>query len=75
MARVSSFELYNRILEGKLPTILAELRAEGLSLEDIAYRLRDMNVQAKAGTVGRWLKEQNIAPVPSTTTTTAAKAS
>lgn len=70
MARASSFDLYNRILDGKLRDILAELRAEGNSLEEIAFRLRAMNVQASGGTIGRWLKEQGI-----TTTSAEAKAS
>jgi len=62
MARSSTFDLYNRILKGKFPQMLADWRAEGLSLEEIAYRLRDIDVQATANTVGRWLKEQGITP-------------
>lgn len=64
MARHSSFELYDRILDGKLRSIIADLRAEGHSLEEIAYRLRDKDVKASAGTIGRWIKEQGIAPAP-----------
>lgn len=75
MARQSSFDLYDRILGGKLRQILADLRAEGHSLEEIAFRLRGLDVQATGGTVGRWLKEQNItattAATPSTTDTEA----
>lgn len=60
MARTSSFDLYDRILDGKLRQILADLRAEGHSLEEIAFRLRALDVQASGGTIGRWLKEQGI---------------
>ncbi len=60
MARQSSFDLYDRILDGKLRQILSDLRAEGHSLEEIAFRLRGLDVQASGGTVGRWLKEQGI---------------
>jgi len=62
MGAQSTFDLYDRILGGQLRRLLADWRAEGLSLEDIAYRLRDMDVQAKSVTVGRWIKEQGITP-------------
>lgn len=61
MARTSSFELYDRILDGKLRGLIAGWRAEGASLEEIAFRLREMKVTASAGTVGRWIKEHDIA--------------
>lgn len=60
MAPTSTFDLYDRILGGTLRQLLTDWRTEGLSLEDISYKLRDLDVQAKAATVGRWIKEKGI---------------
>lgn len=62
MARQNSYELYDRILGGQLSDLIAGWRGEGLSLEDIAYQLRDRDIHTSANTVGRWIKEQCIVP-------------
>jgi len=62
--RVSTFPLHDKILGGQLRQILADLAAEGLSQEDITYRLRsEHNVEVSKATVRRWLAECDIRTV------------
>ena len=56
MARTSTLDLYDRLLDGQVRVQLRQWREEGLSLDEMAYRLRDMEVTASRSTVGRWLK-------------------
>lgn len=56
MARTSTLDLYDRLLDGELRQLLLTWRAEALSLDEMAYRLRDRQVTASRSTVGRWLK-------------------
>ena len=56
MARTSTLDLYDRLLDGQMRVLLRQWRAEGLSLDEMAYRLRDLDVTASRSTVGRWLK-------------------
>ena len=56
MARTSTLDLYDRLLDGQVRVLLRQWREEGLSLDEMAYRLRDMDVTASRSTVGRWLK-------------------
>ena len=55
MARTSTFLLYDRILDGGLQARLLEWREEGVSVTDMAYRLRDKDVKVAPETVRRWL--------------------
>lgn len=56
----STFLLYDRILNGELTQILTGWRAEGVSFDVMAERLRDMGVKASRSTVNRWCAEQGI---------------
>lgn len=56
MARTSTLDLYDRLLAGQMRVLLRQWRDEGLSLDEMAYRLRDLDVTASRSTVGRWLK-------------------
>ncbi len=56
MARTSTLDLYDRLLDGKVRPLLREWAHEGLSLDEMAYRLRDLDVTVSRSTVGRWLK-------------------
>lgn len=54
--RTSTFHAWDRALGGRLPEILLELRAEGLSPEDIGFRLRtEYDVKVSRSTIARWL--------------------
>lgn len=63
MARQSTFELYDRILAGGLRDLLAGWKAEGLSMEEIAFRLRGHAVTVSRDTVRRWYErmEEEVA--------------
>ena len=56
MARTSTLDLYDRLLDGQVRVLLRQWRDAGLSLDEMAYRLRDLDVTASRSTVGRWLK-------------------
>lgn len=56
MARTSTLDLYDRLLDGKVRPLLRQWAGEGLSLDEMAYRLRDLEVTVSRSTVGRWLK-------------------
>lgn len=61
-ARQSSFQLYDRILGGKLLQVIEGLRAEGLSCDRIARRLEaDHDIVVAGTTVYRWLKRAEAA--------------
>lgn len=57
MARTSRFDLYDRILGGQLASILTGMRAEGLSIVDVTFRLRALEVHVSTDTVARWLRQ------------------
>lgn len=53
--RTSTYTAWDRALNGDLTAILVAYKAEGLSLEDIAYRLRsDHDIKVSTSTVARW---------------------
>jgi transposase-like protein len=56
MSRPTTFDLYDRIVDGNLRSLLAGWREEGLSFDDVAYKLRDHGISVSRSTVGRWLK-------------------
>lgn len=56
MARTSTLDLFDRLLDGKMRPLLRQWSVEGLSLDEMAYRLRDLEVTVSRSTVGRWLK-------------------
>lgn len=59
--RTSSFPLYDRLIPGGLRPLLASLAAEGLSMEDITYKLRsEHEVTVSKATVRRWLDDCGI---------------
>ncbi len=55
MARTSTFHLYDRILDGGLQALLLGWREEGVSVTDMAFRLREQDVKVAPETVRRWL--------------------
>lgn len=61
MPKASTFPLYDRITGGKLTQLLTDWRAEGVSFDVMAERLRDMGIAASRSTVNRWCAEQGIA--------------
>ena len=59
MPGVSTFTLHDRIIGGDLEARLRAMRAEHVSYDEIAYRLRpDVNVSRS--TVARWCIELGI---------------
>ena len=48
--------LHDRIHEGRLRPLLREWSNEGLSFDEMAYRLRGIGVTASRTTVRRWLR-------------------
>lgn len=53
--RNSTFPLHDRALDGKLEGLLRGWRAEGLSLEEITFRLRtEHGTTVSVATVHRW---------------------
>lgn len=50
----SSFDLVNRAIEGKLPDRLKEMRADGLSLQQMADRFNADGFGTSLETVRRW---------------------
>lgn len=58
MGRSSTHPLVNRILDGQLDDLLTAWRAEGLSLLEITFRLRqDHDVRVSVATVQRWVND------------------
>jgi transposase len=55
--RHSTFELYDRLHGGNLGEKLSGWRAEGASLAEIAFRLREIDIPVSTDTVRRWLKD------------------
>lgn len=56
--RTSTFPLYDRLCGGQLAEILTGWQAEGLSQEEMTYRLRESHdVRVSKSTVRRWLAE------------------
>lgn len=56
MARSSTYPLVDRILDGRLADLLTDWRAEGVTLQDIAYRLRsEHDIKVSIATVKRWV--------------------
>lgn len=62
MARQSTFPLYDRILGGQLREILTTWQAEGVSLAEMSFRLRERDVHVAAETVRRWLRDLDDEP-------------
>jgi len=61
MSRTSQYELADRLLGGTLTLKLASWRADGSSLEDIAYKLRaEHDINVSTATVYRWCAAQGI---------------
>lgn len=60
MPMASTFPLYDRLLDGELPGLLAEWRAASVSFDEIADRLRAKGVQASRSTVNRWCRDLGI---------------
>lgn len=53
----------NRLAGGDLPGLLAQLRGEGLSWDDIGRRLHvDHGVEVSAETLRRWAADLGIEP-------------
>jgi len=66
MARTSTFLLYDRILNGKLEPLLLAWRAEGVSVTDMAFRLRAQEqIKVAPETVRRWLRKLDAEQVAS----------
>ncbi len=57
--RTSTFDLHDKIIGGDLRTRLRAWRSEGLSFEEIAYRLRP-DIVVSRSTVTRWCLELGI---------------
>jgi transposase-like protein len=55
MARTSTIHLSDRILDGGLQALLLGWREEGVSVTDMAFRLRERDVKVAPETVRRWL--------------------
>ena len=56
--RTSTFPLYDRLCDGQLAQILSDLTAEGLSQEEITWRLRERHdVHVSKSTVRRWIAD------------------
>ena len=54
----STLSIHDRALDGQLKPLLVRWSAEGLTLEDMAFRLRtDHEVRAAVSTIGRWVHE------------------
>lgn len=61
MSRLSTFPLHDRALDGQLKPILKRFRRQGVSYNDIAFRLRDEHqIVVTATTVMRWCNENGI---------------
>jgi len=55
------FALYDRLLKGTLIEVLSALKAEGLSANEIAYRIRsEHDVDVSHETVRRWLRREDV---------------
>lgn len=55
MAATDTYPLINRIVPGGLDAFLSGARAEGLSHEQIAYRLRSQHdIEISAETIRKW---------------------
>lgn len=52
-----TFPLYDRILKGTLTQRLIDWREEDVSIEEMTFRLRDLDVVVSSMTVRRWLQE------------------
>lgn len=58
MGRTRTFPLYDRILNGQLASTLHAWKAEGLSIEEITWRLREEHdIRVSIATVHRWFAQ------------------
>lgn len=54
--RTSTYTAWDRALGGELSAILSTYRADGLSLDDITYKLRSVHdIKVSKSTVARWV--------------------
>ncbi len=61
MARTTNMDLIDRLLDGQLRPMLEAWAKEGLSYDEIAFRLRrDHDIKLSRSTVGRWLHSLGI---------------
>lgn len=58
MPRPSGYALANHLLKGRLVEHLEQWRAEGLSFDTIAWRLREHGVVVTGETVRVWYRDQ-----------------
>lgn len=58
--RTSTFDLHDRAFRGDLKKTLRALRSQGLSYDEIAFRLRDEGVAVSRSTVHRWCHQLGI---------------
>ena len=59
MSTPSTFPLHDRLVHGQLERMLRTMRAEGLTYDEIAWRLKpDVNVSRS--TVARWCNDLGI---------------
>lgn len=63
MAPRNTFHLYDRILGGELTPLLRQWKADGVTLDEQATRLRARGVAVSRETVRRWAKDINDEPV------------
>ena len=59
MPRPSGYTLANHLLKGRLVELLDQWRAEGLSFDAIAWRLREHGVVVTGETVRVWYRDHN----------------
>lgn len=57
MGRTPTYHLYDRILNGRLGPMLLRWKDEGISQDEMAFRLRAEGVAVSRETVRRWVKD------------------
>lgn len=57
MARTPTFHLYDRLMNGRLADTILAWQAEGVTFDEIAFRLRAEGVVVSRETVRRWFKQ------------------
>lgn len=61
-----TYRMANRLAGGRLPDLLRDYRADGLSWDDISRRMYgDFGIEAAAETLRQWAEQLNI-PAPPT---------
>lgn len=61
VGRTPTYHLYDRLMNGRLGSTLLAWKAEGVSQDEMAFRLRAEGIAVSRETIRRWVKDLEAA--------------